>query len=81
MNAIMLSIQKTERCGLPETIKEIGKTAFADCTSVTSIRIPASVVQIQSGTFNDCKNLTIHAPIGSYAEQYAKENNILFVAE
>ena len=27
------------------------------------------------------KNLTIHAPAGSYAEQYAKENNIPFVAE
>lgn len=27
------------------------------------------------------KNVTIHAPAGSYAEQYAKENNIPFVAE
>ena len=26
-------------------------------------------------------NLTIHAAAGSYAEQYAKENHIPFVAE
>ena len=25
--------------------------------------------------------LTIHAPAGSYAEQFAKENNIPFIAE
>ena len=31
--------------------------------------------------FMDCPYLTIHAPAGSYAEQYAKENNISFVAE
>ena len=31
--------------------------------------------------FVDCPNLTIHAPAGSYAEQYAKENHIPFVAE
>ena len=30
--------------------------------------------------FDDCPNLTIHAPAGSYAEQYAKEHNIPFVA-
>jgi hypothetical protein len=28
-----------------------------------------------------CRKLTIYAPAGSYAEQYAKENNIPFVAE
>ena len=31
-----------------------------------------------SGAWN---SLTIHAPAGSYAETYAKENNIPFVAE
>ena len=30
---------------------------------------------------DNCDNFTIHAPAGSYAEQYAKENNIPFVAE
>ena len=31
--------------------------------------------------FDGCPYLTIHAPAGSYAEQYAKEHNIPFVAE
>ena len=31
--------------------------------------------------FSGCKALTIHAPAGSYAEQFAKEYSIPFVAE
>jgi hypothetical protein len=31
--------------------------------------------------FHGWSNLTIHAPAGSYAEKYAKEWNIPFVAE
>ena len=30
---------------------------------------------------SNIEGVTIHAPAGSYAEQYAKENNIPFVAE
>ena len=36
------------------------------------------VVMIDSSAFRDCKALTIHAPAGSCAEQYAKEHNIPF---
>ncbi len=37
--------------------------------------------RIGTDAFKDCHKLTIHAPAGSYAEQYAKENNIPYVAE
>ena len=44
--------------------------------------IPESVTRIGSWAFiSGCTDLTIHAPAGSCAEQYAKENNIPFVAE
>jgi hypothetical protein len=33
------------------------------------------------GALNTVGNTTIYAPAGSYAETYAKENNIPFVAE
>ena len=45
------------------------------------VAIPAGVTRIEDGAFDDCPNLTIHAPAGSYAETYAKENNIRFEAE
>ena len=35
----------------------------------------------ECNVFEDSDNLTIYAPAGSYAEQYAKNNNITFVAE
>ena len=40
--------------------------------------IPAGVTEIGSSAFDGCKKLTIHAPAGSYAEQYARENDIKF---
>lgn len=45
------------------------------------VHIPDSVTSIGEGAFSACKELTIHAPAGSYAEQYAKENNIPFVVK
>ena len=38
--------------------------------------IPSSVAKIEPGVFAGCKKLTIYAPTGSFAEQYAKKNNI-----
>ena len=66
---------------IPSCVKKLGYGAFYKCTSLASITIPESVETIDMCAFEDCFNLTIHAPAGSYAEQYAKENNIPFVAE
>ena len=54
---------------------------FYDCKKLKKISIPASVSQIGARAFDGCEKLTVYAPVGSYAEQYAKENNIPFVAE
>ena len=66
---------------LPNNLKTIGSWAFENCSSLEKVTIPRSVTSIGRGTFNGCPKLTIYAPAGSYAEQYAKENNIPFVAE
>ena len=79
---------------LPDGLLEIGKFAFSNCRSLTKIKIPATVTKIDSDAFafagkdewtgSDYITIypfTIHAPAGSYAETYAKENNISFVAE
>ena len=66
---------------LPQSLEYIESYAFHSCDRLTSISIPGNVKKISIIAFLECENLTIHAPAGSYAEQYAKENNIKFVAE
>ena len=38
-------------------VKTIGENAFKDCSALTSITIPSSVICIGGGTFRDCSNL------------------------
>ena len=66
---------------IPNGVTSIGEFAFFGCEKLTSVFIPGSVVAIEADAFSDLYKLTIHAPAGSYAEQYAKENNIPFAAE
>lgn len=40
-----------------------------------------TVICINDYAFEKCDRLTIHTPVGSCAEQYAKEHDIPFVAE
>ena len=66
---------------IPKSVTNIGNYAFWNCKSLTNVEIPSSVVKIGEETFEKCKKLRIHAAAGSYAEQYAKENKIPFVAD
>ena len=43
--------------------------------------IPENVTYIDETAFDNCPNLTIYGVKGSYAERYAKENNIKFIGE
>ena len=64
---------------IPNSVIVIGSHAFTNCTGLTNITIPDSVTVIGDSAFETCPKLTIHAPKGSYAEAYAKENGIPFV--
>ena len=67
---------------IPEGVTKIDGCAFGSCASLTSVTLPASVKKMDQDVFWRCKGrVTIHAPAGSYAQQYAKENNIRFIAE
>ena len=49
--------------------------------NLEKILIPECVTEIGESAFKECSKLTIHTSVGSYAEKYAKENNIPLVAE
>lgn len=62
---------------LPNAIQMIGARAFDTCTLLASINIPNSVTSIGERVFYGCaSNFTIYCEQGSYAETYAKTNNI-----
>ena len=64
-----------------EGAESIGYHCFSNCPSLTEIHIPASVGSIDEYAFEDSEKVVIYAPAGSYAETFAAENGIRFVAE
>lgn len=83
----MITCTSLEKITIPEGIKRIDGSAFARCEKLSEVHIPASVTYIcqdtedLSSAFSESPNVTIYAPKGSYAEKYAKQENIKFVAE
>ncbi len=68
-----------ERVVLSSGVKEIEDGAFFYCKSLESITIPESVTSISPDAFSECpKDFAIFGVPGSYAEQYAIENGIIF---
>ena len=43
---------------VPDSITEIGRGAFSDCTSLRTLTIPKSVRQLGDGAFANCMSLT-----------------------
>ena len=66
---------------IPNSVTSIGGAAFYACSSLTSISIPNSVTSIGTEAFDECPNLTLTVGRNSYAEQYAKENNIPYTVQ
>lgn len=60
--------------------EKIGSRAFANCSNLKSVTIPSSVLSIADDAFSGCNKLTIKGKKGSYAETYAKNKSINFVA-
>lgn len=68
--------ESLESINIPDSVTSISDYAFGVCTSLKNISIPDSVTAIGAGAFWYCGNLTINCNQGSYAEEYAKANNI-----
>ena len=82
------TIEESAFEGLPMTIVEIPngcesikKWAFRNCTSLTQIRIPASVTFIDATAFDGCENVFVYGAARSTAETYAREHGFTFIAE
>ena len=56
--------------------KRIEDWAFSSCRELKSIAIPASVTYIAENAFWGSKNAELTVASGSYAEQFARENNM-----
>ena len=65
---------------IPEGVTEINMWSFRDCSSLNKIVIPETVNNIVSSAFNGCDQLTIYGYSGSYAETFAADKDIPFVA-
>lgn len=69
---------------IPDSVTSIGVNAFYGCRSLTSITIPDSVTNIETNAFkveDDTRDfeeyiIPIKVSKGSYAEEYAKENDV-----
>ena len=66
---------------LPKGVVEISNGLFSGCTGLTKIVLPNDLKEIGEGAFAHCPNLTLTVTAGSYAETYAKENNIPYVVK
>lgn len=72
---------KLKSISLPPQLTTISGSLFYGCGALEAVKIPDSVTNIEEDAFEGCKNLTIYGAAGSYAERYAKDNNIPFIAE
>ena len=64
---------------IPESITEIKSGTFYYCPELKSVTIPSSVTSIGEEAFGErSDDLVIFGEIGSFAQQYADNNNIIF---
>lgn len=61
-------------------LKTIGSKAFANCTNLKSVNLPASVTEIADDAFANCPStMTVHCIKGSEAENFAKTHGFPIV--
>ncbi|MDR0913845.1 MAG: leucine-rich repeat domain-containing protein, partial [Oscillospiraceae bacterium] len=65
-----------EKIILPQTIVSIGNQAVSNCKNLKEMYVPASVTTISKTAFEGTGNFIMYVEEGSYAETFAKSNNI-----
>lgn len=69
-----------ESIELPDGCESIADYAFAQCSSLTKVVIPASVTSISDTAFLLSDNVVIYAPGDSFAVEYAAVKGIQYVS-
>lgn len=64
---------------LSDNVTAVEKLAFANCDALESVRIPRSVTSINVSAFSNSSNAVLSVFYGTYAHQYAMDNNIAYV--
>lgn len=60
---------------IPDSVTTIDMYAFYDCTDLERVKIPPNVISIADNSFNNSETIVV-CKKGSYAEQYAQENQM-----
>jgi hypothetical protein len=76
----LLACRSLKEISIPDSVQSIGKESFAYCDKLEKIEIPESVTSIDATAFKNSRP-TIYGKTGSYAESFAKKNNIKFMDE
>ena len=63
----------------PEGLLYIRENAFGNASFLTDVYIPQSTTHIGEHAFPLHVNLVIHGVLGSYAEEWAKKANVIFI--
>ena len=67
---------------IPESVTEIGDSAFSFCSSLEKVRIPDSVQSIGEYAFESCsKDLVVLCGPDSCAKTYCEQNGIEFLVK
>lgn len=76
-----MSCENLETFVLSEGTEVLSFYAIYSCPKLTDVYLPASVTSIGYGNFDGCPDVTIHAPAGSYAAEWAVGEGIPVVTE
>ena len=77
-NMAFLCCDALESVTIPSGVTKLGLNAFRNCTSLRAVRIVSETVKLTPSIFADCPLITIYAPEGSLAEQFAKKKHLPF---
>ena len=67
-----------EQFSVPQRITRIEKKAFFNCPALKRVILHERITYIDNDAFGNCKNVMLLGVGNSYAEQYAKAQNILW---
>ena len=58
------------------SVTTLGEKVFYECKNLEEVEVPYTVTEIGSDAFSSCNGIKIICLQGSYAEEYAKNNNL-----